>query len=100
MLRNLPVAHSQNEGILTQCGFQFARIDSLSQQGASVLMTRFGTFKADLRVGSRHQLLTLARKVEFVIPAPSTLRSYRQIQAPANSDFSRMANRLDISNEI
>ena len=40
-------------------------------------MARLGTLKANLGVGSQHQLLTLARKVELVIPVAVDSIFYR-----------------------
>jgi hypothetical protein len=96
----LPLAHSQDEGILTECRFHFARIDSVSQQVASVLVTRLGALKTDLGVCSQIPLLTLPREVEFAVPAPSAFRCHEKIQVPANSDLSRVAHGLDIANVV
>ena len=69
-LRVLPLAHSQDEGILAECSFHFAGIDPVSQQIASVLVTRLSALKTDLGVGSQIQLFALPRELESVVPAP------------------------------
>src|ERR1700730_2230831 len=99
-LRVLPLAHSQDKSILTKCGFHFTRIDSVSQQVASVLVTRVSALKTDLGVGSQIQPFTLPREIESVVPVPAAFRCHEKIQASANGDSSRVAHRLDITNVV
>ena len=72
----------------------------MSQQIASVLVTRLSALKTDLGVGSQIHLFTLPCEVEFVVPAPSAFRRHEKIQAPANSDLSGVAHGLDITNVV
>ena len=96
----LPLAHSQDEGILTECSFHFARIDSVSQQIASVLVTRLSALKTDLGVGSQIQLFTLPRELESVVPAPPAFRCHEKTQAFANGNPFLVAHGLDITNVV
>ena len=72
----------------------------MSQQIASVLVTRLSALKTDLGVGSQIQLFTLPREVEFVVPAPSAFRCHEKRQALANGDSFLVAHGLDITNVV
>ena len=98
ILCNLPLVYSQEEGVLSKSSFRFAWIDSVSQEVASVLMARLGTFKTYFRIGSQGQLFALPRKGKSVVPASPALRRHQKIHAPANSHLSRVTHRLDITN--
>ena len=99
-LRLLPLAHSQDEGILTECSFHFAGINSVSQQIASVLVTRLSALKTDLGVGSQIQLFTLPRELESVVPVPPAFRCHEKTQAFANGNPFLVAHVLDITNVV
>jgi hypothetical protein len=95
-LHGFPLAHVYAEGISTQRSFDGTRVYAIRPQLARVLMAGLGTVKTDFGVGSQKQILAPALKIEFVVPAPTTLRRYVQAQAPGNNDLPQKANRLDI----
>lgn len=61
-------------------------------------MTRLRAFKTYFGVRSQGQLFALPRKEEPVVPTAPALRRNQEIQPPSNSDFSREAYRLKVTN--
>jgi hypothetical protein len=63
-------------------------------------MTRLGAFKTYFGVRSQGQLFAFAPKKESVVPAAPALGRNQKIQTPSNSDLSREAHRLKVTNIV